>query len=180
MKKNDREAFGELYKRYGHLVLGLCIKYLKDKDAASDAVMSIFTKLFEDLKRFEITHFKSWLYVYSKNYCLMELRKKQRLLREEITGTAESILRIMENSGVEHLNEQSLTEQEQRLLLLEKAISELGVEQKRCIEMYYYKNCSYIEIATSTGYSEKEVKSHLQNGKRNLKIKLEKLDGNLE
>lgn len=166
-----------MYKRYGHLVLGLCIKYLKDKDEAADAVMAIFTRLYEDLKRFEITHFKSWLYIYSKNTCLMVLRKKQRLLREEVSGASENNIWFMENGTNQHLNHEQTGEQEQRLMALERALTDLGPEQKTCIELYYYKHLSYLEIAAVTGFSEKEVKSHLQNGKRNLKIKLEKKDG---
>lgn len=139
--------------------------------------MTIFTKLYEDLKRFEITHFKSWLYIYSKNTCLMVLRKKQRLLREEVTSASENSIFFMENGGVDHLNSEQSGDQEHRLLLLEQALMELGPEQKTCIELYYYKHLSYLEIAAQTGFSEKEVKSHLQNGKRNLKIRLEKKDG---
>lgn len=170
-------AFGELYYRYGHLVLGLCIKYLKNKNEAEDMVMTIFTKLHEDLKRFEINYFKSWLYTYSKNHCLMFLRKQQQRLRQEISGEQETVFRIMENEAAWHPNIEDLDEQEKQLTQLEKAITLLNEPQRKCIDLFYFKRHSYIEIVGITGYTENEVKSYLQNGKRNLKLLIEKDHG---
>jgi RNA polymerase sigma factor (sigma-70 family) len=160
---------GELYKRYGHLVLGLCIKYLKDKDEAEDAVMTIFGQLLNDLKKHKVEYFKSWLYTYSKNYCLMQLRKKQNQLKKEL-DVKENEVFLMDYNNIEHLNEK-----EQQISLMQSALNELNKEQKICLELFYLNNKSYTEIVTITGYNNNEVKSHIQNGKRNLKIKMESL-----
>ncbi|MBI3520496.1 MAG: sigma-70 family RNA polymerase sigma factor [Bacteroidetes bacterium] len=162
---------GVLYKRYAHLVLGLSLKYLKDEDEAKDAVMQIFEKLLSDLLKHNIDYFKSWLYTMSKNHCLMIIRSKQSRLKKEID------LQIHADSFMEtetdlHLNKTG--EKEKQYTLLEKAINELNEDQKRCIELFYLKEKSYNEIVEITGYSMNEVKSFIQNGKRNLKIKLEK------
>jgi len=165
--KNDNNVFvGELYNRYSHLVLGLCIKYLKNKDDASDAVIQIFSNLLTDLKKYKIAYFKSWLYVYSKNYCLMQLRKRQSELKKELELKENSIL-IMDFSNPEHLNEK-----EAQINKLEVAINQLNPDQKACIELFYLQSKSYQEIEVITGLTNNEVKSHIQNGKRNLKIKL--------
>lgn len=164
---------GILYKRYAHLVLGLCIKYLKDKDEAQDAVMQIFEKLLQDLLKHQIEFFKSWLYTYSKNHCLMNLRAKQSKLKKEIELHENATL-FMEKQEDEHLH---INEKEKQYELLELAIQDLNPEQKICIEWFYLRNKSYQEIADQTGYSLNEVKSYIQNGKRNLKIKLEKQTG---
>jgi RNA polymerase sigma factor (sigma-70 family) len=169
LEKNDNQCVGELYERYGHLVLGLCIKYLKNKDEAADAVIQIFTDLLSDLKKHKIQFFKSWLYVYSKNFCLMELRKRQRMLKQELQ-LQENVHLIMDFSTSEHL-----IEKENQIVLMEQAIQALSGEQKKCIELFYLKNKSYNEIIASTGFTGNEVKSHIQNGKRNLKIKMEAL-----
>ncbi len=162
---------GILYKRYSHLVLGLSFKYLKDEDEAKDAVMQIFEKLLVDLLKFNIEYFKSWLYSFSKNHCLMILRTKQSKLKKEINLQvhADSFMETETNS---HPNRAE--EKEVQYSLLEQAIEELNEDQRKCIKLFYLKEWSYNEIANETGYSLNEVKSFIQNGKRNLKIKLEK------
>jgi len=162
---------GILYKRYSHLVLGLALKYLKNEDEAKDAVMQIFEKLLADLLKFNIEYFKSWLYTFSKNHCLMIIRSQQVKLKKEID------LQINADSCMEtesSLHPNKAEEKEIQYTLLERAIEELSEEQKKCIELFYLKQKSYQEIIDITGYSVNEVKSFIQNGKRNLKIKLEK------
>lgn len=169
LESGDNVFIGELYKRYGHLVLGLCIKYLKDKDEAEDAVMTIFGQLLNDLKKHKVEYFKSWLYTYSKNFCLMQLRKKQNQLKKEL-DVKENEIFLMDYNNIEHLNEK-----EQQISLMQSALNDLNKDQKMCLELFYLNNKSYTEIVTITGYNNNEVKSHIQNGKRNLKIKMEAL-----
>lgn len=165
----DTKLVGILYQRYGHLVLGLCIKYLKNKDEAQDSVIQIFANLIKDLKKHKIEYFKSWLYVYSKNFCLMELRKRQSNLKKELE-LIENVHLFMDIPDVEHLKER-----EKQIVMMETAIELLNAEQKICIDLFYLKNKSYIEITEITGYSNNDVKSYIQNGKRNLKLKMEAL-----
>ena len=160
---------GILYERYGHLVLGLCIKYLKNKDEARDAVIQIFARLLDDLKKHKVEYFKSWLYTYSKNFCLMELRKRQSALKKELELKENAHL-LMDFSDPKHLEEK-----EKQLALMEQALSQLNASQKTCIDLFYLRNKSYSEIMQITGYSNNDVKSFIQNGKRNLKLKLEAL-----
>jgi RNA polymerase sigma factor (sigma-70 family) len=168
-EQGHMEIVGILYQRYGHLVFGLCLKYLKNKTEAQDAVIGIFDKLITDLKKHKVEHFKSWLYVYSKNYCLMELRKRQTALKREIE--------LHENQGavVEIEEDAHLKEKEDQLGMLEKAMQLLKEEQQICVDYFYLRKLSYQEVAAKTGYSVGEVKSHIQNGKRNLKIHIENL-----
>lgn len=167
MEKGDNNFIGILYQRYGHLVLGLCIKYLKNKDEAEDATVQIFSNLIQDLTKYKIEFFKSWLYVYSKNFCLMELRKRQSALKKELE-LKENVHLIMDFSNQEHLKER-----ENQIVMMEKAVETLNEEQKKCINLFYLKNKSYQEIVEMTGYTANEVKTYIQNGKRNLKLKME-------
>lgn len=169
LETNNNEFVGALYERYGHLVLGLCIKYMKNKDEAKDLVIQIFSGLLTDLKKHKIQFFKSWLYVYSKNSCLMELRKRQRELKKEL-DLQDNVHLIMDFSSPDHLKEK-----EHQISTMESALEKLNKEQKICIELFYLKNKSYVEIMEITGYSNNDVKSYIQNGKRNLKIKMEEL-----
>lgn len=170
-KNTENKLFvGILYKRYSHLVLGLSLKYLKNEDEAKDAVMQIFEKLFKDLLKHQIEFFKSWLYTYSKNFCLMIIRTRQSKLKKEIELENNADLFMETETGL-HLNKAE--EKEKQFVALEKAIDELSTEQKKCVDLFYLKEKSYVEIAEITGFSLNEVKSYIQNGKRNLKIKLE-------
>lgn len=171
-ENNDSLFLGILFKRYSHLVLGLCIKYLKNEDEAQDVVMQIFEKLTTDLKKHKIEFFKSWLYTYSKNMCLMELRKKQSQLKKDIELQENTILFM--DSG-QDLHPNTKEDQENTIQHLELALNALSKEQKQCIILFYYKNKSYNEIVELTGFSANEVKSFIQNGKRNLKNKITEL-----
>lgn len=165
---HDNKYVGELYLRYAHLVLGLCIKYYQDKEKAKDATMSIFENLITELKRHSITHFKSWLYTVSKNHCLQDLRKNQTIRKKE--DAYEIFLKeTVELSENEHLN----TEKEKWLEKLEDSLKDLKENQQVCLRLFYLDGLSYADIVGKTNYTLNEVKSNIQNGKRNLKIKLE-------
>lgn len=165
-KTNDSASFGELFSRYKVMVYGVCVKYLKDRDDAKDAVMQIFEKLQTSIKTQEIVTFKSWLYVTSKNHCLMQLRAGKGKIKVEISSS------FMENEMVLHLEEEP--EVDQNLTKLEKCIQELVNEQQACIKLFYLNERCYKEIAEHTGFDMNKVKSYIQNGKRNLKLCLER------
>lgn len=166
----DKIHVGELYKRYAHLVFGVCIKYLKDTDESKDAVMAVFEKLMNDLNKYKIDNFKSWLHTTAKNHCLMHLRssKANSMVRsDEIKDFNFSM-----ESGYE-LHHTAEIEKEATLNKLESAVKELKEGQRICIELFYLQQKCYQEVSEITGFSMNEVKSFIQNGKRNLKIMLE-------
>ncbi|MCZ8353602.1 MAG: sigma-70 family RNA polymerase sigma factor [Cyclobacteriaceae bacterium] len=163
----NRLVAGELFKRYASLVLGVCRKYLKDKEEARDAAMQVFEKMMDTLLKHEVTHFKSWLYVSTKNHCLMHLRSAKNIHKEEINE------RFMETVPEEHLDDEEFSV-EGNLHQLKKCIDELNAEQQSCINLFYLQEKCYQEVADHTGYDLKKVKSYIQNGKRNLKICLER------
>jgi RNA polymerase sigma factor (sigma-70 family) len=168
-ERSDNQFIGILYKRYGHLVLGLCLKYFHHKDQATETVLIIFSRLIADLQKHDVRFFKSWLYIYSKNHCLGELRKQQLALKRELE------LRETQGTVMDLRGEVDLNERENQILMMEKAILEIPDDQRKCICLYYYEKKSYHQISEMTGFSQMAVKSHIQNGKRNLKIKMEKL-----
>ncbi len=164
-ESQDLDLLGKLYQPYMHLVYGVCLKYLRDSDLAQDAVMAIFEELVVKLSKHEVENFKSWLYVLSKNHCLMELRKQKRKRTDNFDY---SDLELMENGQVLH-HEDDYTVQEDNLERLTTCIAQLKKEQKRCVELFYLDKKSYQEITDSTSYELKKVKSYIQNAKRNLK-----------
>ncbi len=101
----------------------------------------------------------------------MIIRSKQSKLKKEVDLQVHADS-FMETESLLHLNNEK--DKEHQFNQLEKAISELNEDQRRCIDLFYLKDKSYNEIAELTGYTLNEVKSFIQNGKRNLKIKLER------
>jgi RNA polymerase sigma-70 factor (ECF subfamily) len=171
-KDHDPEIIAVLFQRYTHLVYGVCLKYLGDPEDAKDAVMEIFEGLIDSLLKHEIQNFKSWLHTVTRNHCLMKLRLEKPLTLQPENYEQNTPVIFMENIDDLHpddiLKRFSLQE-------LEDVLKTLKEEQKRCIELVYLESKSYQEACEITGYSMKEVKSHVQNGKRNLKIRLEEL-----
>lgn len=170
-RTRDKELVGELFRRYTRFVFLICLKYLKEEEQAKDAAMQVFESLFEKLKKHEIRNFKPWLHSVAKNHCLILLRKRP-LAYPSSEGALSEIPDGMESDHLLHL-----TDDKERLLTkLEDAILMLSREQQTCIELFYLKKMCYQEVSETTGYSEKQVKSYIQNGKRNLKLMLERHD----
>lgn len=161
-ERNEHLAFASLYERYSHLVYGVCLKYLKSVEGAKDETQQIFIKLLEDLKKHDITHFKAWIYKVAQNHCYMILRKNNPVADKEFH---------LENMEFEDEWHQKVKE-EHFLNELETAIQELSKEQRICIRYFYLEKMSYAEVARQANYDLNTVKSAIQNGKRNLKIKL--------
>lgn len=162
---------GELFKRHSLMCFTVCVKYLRDEDAAHDATMNIFEKLFNDLQKHQINNFKSWLHTVCKNHCLILLRKPNVLVSINEDEEENENLFMQLSNILNHDDDKQ--EKEEKLQAVENAILGLKDKQKQCIELFYLKQKSYVEIADITGYTENEVKSYIQNGKRNLKIILE-------
>ena len=168
---SDLDFLGSLYERYMHLVYGVCLKYLKDRDASQDAVMQIFEKLIAELPKQDIENFKPWLHVISRNYCLMQLRsQKSRMVREEKMLQNNEI--FMESDYELHHNNETVLELD--IIALKKCIDELKSEQKECVKLFYLEEKCYQEITDTTNFELKKVKSYIKNGKRNLKICMDK------
>jgi RNA polymerase sigma factor (sigma-70 family) len=165
-KENSNFYLGELFERYIRFVFLICMKYLKDEEISKDISMQVFEKLTDDLLRFEVKNFKSWLHVVVRNSCFMHLRADKHTVSLSVEAKND-LLKNMETDDESHLIEND--PKEIRLKQLEQAISSLDEDQKKCIELFYLKEKSYKEVTELTGFSMNLVKSHIQNGKRNLK-----------
>ena len=172
-KTNQQIYFEELYRRYSHLSYGVCLKMLKNEDDSHDVVSEVFKILYIKLPTANVKSFKSYLYTVSRNESIARLPVKKSQankladwkLLENPTGD------FMENEEFfSLLNDETPLEAE-----VDKAVDQLGEEQRMCIRLFFYEDKSYKEISQQTGFSEKQVKSYLQNGKRNLRILLEKI-----
>ncbi|MBS1665673.1 MAG: sigma-70 family RNA polymerase sigma factor [Bacteroidetes bacterium] len=162
----DLKILASLYQRYLDLLYGVCLKYLGEPEAAKDAVMDIFEELVQKLPKHEVTYFRGWLYTLAKNHCLMKLRSGNHL---KVTSFDPEHVQTGEEL---HLNDR--VEKEQQLGQLSKCIETLSDDQRTVVELFYLQNKCYKEIETITGLQWNKVRSHIQNGRRNLKICMER------
>jgi len=163
----DNVWLGILLQRYTLLLLGVSMKYLKNEEEAKDSVQQIFLKVIQELRKYKVDYFKSWLYMVAKNHCLMKLREKQGKITSELNERLGA-------KPFEETDQQSLIENEATFDIMDTALKELNPEQQQCVTLFYLNKKSYQEVSDETGFNLLQVKSYIQNGKRNLKILIEK------
>jgi RNA polymerase sigma-70 factor (ECF subfamily) len=163
----DNEWLGILLQRYTMLLLGVGMKYLKNEEEAKDAVQQVFLKAISELHKYKVEYFKSWIYMIAKNHCLMKLRNKGRFNTEINEKTL--------TTAAEPESNQVHIEKDKTLDSLAQALQQLNKEQQLCVTLFYLHKKSYQEISAESSFSILQVKSHIQNGKRNLRIIMEKM-----
>jgi RNA polymerase sigma-70 factor (ECF subfamily) len=162
----DLTVLGNLYQRYMDLVYGVCLKYLKDEENAKDCVINIFEELITKLQKHEVDNFKAWLYQLAKNHCLMRLRSEKKFAKANID------VDVMQTSQIMHLNGE--LEKEENFKQLEYCLGTLNNDQRKTVELFYLQSKCYNEIVEITGIEWNAVRSAIQNGKRNLRLCMEK------
>lgn len=162
----DLQLLAELYQRYMDLVFGVCLKYFKDSEKAKDAVMQIFEELITKLKRHDVENFKGWLHQVAKNYCLMQLRTPRNLKTVELPSS------LMQSEESVHLN--GVLDKEENYKKLEHCLNALPGDQRKAVQLFYIEGKCYNEIVELMGREWNQVRSFIQNGRRNIKICMEK------
>ena len=161
LRAGDRSALGLLWDQYAHLLFGVAMKYMKNIDLSKDMVMGLFGELPALLGKHEVKKFRPWVHTVMRNRCLMALRKHDPEVSIMVEPPQE------ESSDDAALHEASLQ-------ALETAIGQLPEGQASCIRMFYLERNSYEQVAERTGLPVGQVRSNLQNGRRNLRIILER------
>lgn len=164
-KTADLKVLGQLYQRYMDLVYGVCLKYFKESEKAKDAVMDIFEELILKLQKHDVENFKSWLYQVAKNHCLMQLRTPRNLKTIELPES------LMQSDEDVHLD--GVMEKEENFQRLEYCLTTLSEDQQLAVRLFYIEGKCYNEIVELMGQEWRQVRSYIQNGRRNLKICME-------
>lgn len=167
----DTQWLGQLFRRYLELVYGVCLKYLKDSQRAEDASMEVFEALVEKAQQHDIQNFKSWLYVLTKNHCLMQLRRDSRMPSTDLSPN------VMQSIAEPHPIIERLEEEGDYSQHLNECLSTLSEHQVACIRAFYLEGHSYKEVADFRQEPLGRVRSHIQNGRRNLRNCIEKRAG---
>lgn len=164
-KDHDNKWLGILLERYTLLLFGVGMKYLKNEEEAKDVVQQVFLKAITELGKYRVEHFKSWVYMVAKNHCLMKLRDRPGKYTGELTENMTVLSPDEEMEG-----KRQVIEKDRKLQLLASCLEELNPGQKLCVTLFFIEKRSYQEIAEKTGFTMLQVKSYIQNGKRNLKM----------
>ena len=162
----DIQFAGELYNRYADLIYGVCLKYLKHPENAQDSAVAVFEELVAKIPKHTIENFKGWLYMLTKNHCLMRIRSGKRAHTVNIDAE------LMQSEDPTHLD--GVLEKEENLVQLEYCMGELAIEQRQAVALFYIEGKCYNEISALTGIEWNKVRSYIQNGRRNLKLCIEK------
>lgn len=168
-QSGNKELFADLFKKHVSVVYGTCLFYLQDKDEAQDATMQLFEKLMLDINNREIDNFKGWLSFVVRNHCISLIRKNKSQSKN-IKSYYE-----FEYEAPDYETEEKINSVSDDVLLenMKTCLPKLKENQRICVELFYLKNKSYQDIANETNFSLNEIKSYIQNGKRNLKLFLE-------
>lgn len=160
----DTGALAALYTRYLHTVLGICAHYLPNTEDCEDAAMEIYVILSLELKKATIQHIEGWLYQVVKNHCLKVINQRKKMTR---------ILAMNPDTDdtvqMPTFYQEDMEEQQAQLEDVKKALNLLTPLQQKCVTLFYLEGYTYQEIAEKTGLPVSKVKSHIQNGKRNIK-----------
>ena len=170
----NKELFADLFKKHVSVVYGSCLFYLQDKDEAQDATMQLFEKLMLDVNNREIDNFKGWLSFVVRNHCISIIRKNKSQTKN-IKSYYEFEYEAPNSDTEEKINSVS---DDEMLINMQLCLPKLKENQRLCVELFYLKNKSYHDIATETSFTLNEIKSYIQNGKRNLKLLLEEIATN--
>lgn len=163
-KEGNNDWLGNLLERYMLLMLGVCLKYLKNMEDAKDAVQQVCTSVIINLRKHNVQNFKAWILTVTRNYCLMEYRKNVVKRNAELTDKL-----YIEDASTNKTDEEEWLK-EVTLEKITESLLELNEEQRICMKFFYLQQKSYKDIMALTGFDFNQVKTHIQNGKRNLKL----------
>lgn len=163
---DNSDWIGILFDRYAILLLGMCMKYLKNEEDARDSVQQIFLKVLAEINKHKVQFFRAWIYQVTRNHCLMQLRQKHQVRQEEVSE------KHMNDAAEPEEDKARFVEKDNLLENMQHALEQLNPEQRTCVKLFYLQKLSYQDIAGQTGYTLLQVKSYIQNGKRNLKLLL--------
>jgi RNA polymerase sigma-70 factor (ECF subfamily) len=164
----NNQYLGTLLQRYTFMLFGVCMKYLKNEEEARDAVQQVFSKVIIEIPRHQIEFFKSWIYMVARNHCLMMLRNRHQTIPAEWLDEMHQPAEDPLQQAAQEMEKEKLTN------LMEEGLQQLQEPQKQCVDLFYLKKLSYQQVSEKTGLTLMQVKSNIQNGKRNIRIWMEK------
>lgn len=169
-RESNGRALNQLLQRHLESVMGLCLYYLGHAEDAEDATMEILAKATQSIRDGkEIRSFKDWLFIIGRNHCFQRLKQRERFHTlfslVEDTKTADIFMQLPAEDAL-------YTEQYQKMDNLLRSVAALKAPQRDCITAFFLQEKSYKEIAEERQEPLDRVRSYIQNGRRNLRVRL--------
>jgi RNA polymerase sigma-70 factor (ECF subfamily) len=152
--RKDRKSQNRLYSTYAARVIGICRRYIREKEVIDEVVMNTFLIVFEKIKLYKEDNFQGWISRIAVNCCLMELRKK-KLLTYEIIERYENFV----DASFENFEKQDV----------QKMLDSLPLGARTVFNLYVIEGYKHAEIAKMLNISEGTSKSQLNFAKEKLK-----------
>ncbi|MEO1435281.1 MAG: sigma-70 family RNA polymerase sigma factor [Bacteroidota bacterium] len=166
---NNPACLAELYQRYQLLILGISYQVLEDASESEDLLNEVFIKLIHHKQ--PIRHFRNWVYTATKHLAIDKKRKRTHY--REAIQKASQVHEQQPNPLSDAPSDGALSPgRERQLKQIKIALHDLPIAQRQCLELFFLQEKTYKEIQTLTGMPLKTIKSHLQNGKRRLRLSL--------
>jgi RNA polymerase sigma-70 factor, ECF subfamily len=164
----DREAFGELVRRYQDAVYRMALRRIRSERDAEDVAQEVFLNAYRRLTTYEgNAQFSTWLYRITFNTCIDWMRKASRTPALQFAPGQEGDI---VDSRI-NLTDDLTAEYDRNLV--EAAVGRLAWRYRHVVELYYFEQLSYAEIGRIVGMSEKGVESRLYRARRLLRRALE-------
>jgi RNA polymerase sigma factor (sigma-70 family) len=159
----DLAPAAEIYDRYSGRIYNFAFRFLKNSEAAEDAVQEVFVKMIKHASQFHgDAKLSTWLFSITANWCRDYLRKSDNKPKE-----SDDVLVTLPSPSA--LNPDRALEQRENEIRVRKALAELTPEQREAILLSRYQGLSYAEIAQISGCSEGAVKTRVFRAMETLK-----------
>ncbi|MCO6466707.1 MAG: RNA polymerase sigma factor [Bradyrhizobiaceae bacterium] len=153
--KNDEQAFTALYRRYDKRVYAYCLRALGNHEEAQDVFQLVMMTIYDKRQAFVDGSFAAWLFTITRNSCLKAIRN-----RKNTTELNEDIHTPDEHDGrsADFMLKDAL----------QHAIKHLADEFREALELRYFDELSYEEIAQTLGISVSLAKVRVFRAKQQI------------
>lgn len=161
----DQGAFAEIYDRFSPFVHALARRVSRDRYAADDVVQEVFLALWQRPGRFdpERGSLRAWLGTVTHRASVAWVRKQVANRRRENNQAITSVVNDVEDTALRRVS----------LGRARELIAALPFLQRQAVELAYFENLTYREVAGRTGVPEGTAKSRLRRALRSIAEKLE-------
>ncbi|HDP75194.1 MAG TPA: sigma-70 family RNA polymerase sigma factor [Bacteroidales bacterium] len=163
--KGDQKAYAELMDRYRDAIYYMLLKMVNNKSDAEDLTLEAFGKAFKNIHQYTPKYaFSTWLFKIASNNCIDFIRKRKANLISIDQGAEDAEGNSMSPSSAipaSTLDPEENLIKEQNIKLVQEVVSNLKPRYRKLIELRYFKEYSYEEIAEELDLPLGTVKAQL-------------------
>ncbi len=176
----DQQAYAELLNRYKDSIYFMLLKIVNNKDDAEDLTIEAFGKAFKNLHQYSPKYaFSTWLFKIANNNCIDFLRKKKSITVSFDNNPSEIGIDNNISFKASNLDPEENMIKSQKTIIMRNIVKKLKPRYRNLIELRYFKEYSYEEIATELNLPLGTVKAQLFRARELLYNILRRSDGKI-